>query len=392
MKDRITILTGAGLTASSDFFGITTLGLTQSFISYNHIDLTDDKDFMKFVYEEFCFWNNLAPTNIQGNLNQINFETILQIIEELFAYIEDVERTNHKVKHQNSVKNTVFSLNRRLLQKINRARVPKWKDGTYFFIEKVYNHLIDRIIDDLVEHNENALNKGMTGFKVFIDDNFEQRKFTRRIYTLNYDNWLNKNAGYFDGFVTDEFNSKEVIADRDTDCHYNLHGCILWQRQMTCKKLEIPEERKHFQSFGGYNIAREAVLPSPIISGYNKLTRINESPLLEIFHSLTSDCLSANKLLVIGYSFSDPHVNNNFRLLRKAVRVIVVIFCTANALIDTNSDFHRLVYELQDIFLTTFTNPQIRTGLQHTIDCDDKKVSIFINGVGQSFYDEFPQI
>ena len=59
MKENITILTGAGLTAGKDFFGITTSGLTKDFVAYNHSDLTDDKEFMFFIYSEFCFWNKL---------------------------------------------------------------------------------------------------------------------------------------------------------------------------------------------------------------------------------------------------------------------------------------------------------------------------------------------
>lgn len=392
MKERITILTGAGLTASDSFFGITTFGLTQNIISYNHPELTEDKEFMKFIYEEFCFWNNLDPKNIPGNLNQINFETILQIIEELFAYIEDIERTIHNVKRQNSVKNTVYTLNKHLIYKINRVRIPKWKDSVYLFIEKVYNHLIDKIISDIEPHNNNGTNAGMKSFKDFLDNNFDPLKNTRRIYTLNYDNWLNTFAGYFDGFTTDEFDSPRVILDRGTDCHYNLHGCILWQQLMTCKKLAVPEERKHVQSFNGYTISREALLPSPIISGYNKLTRINSSPLLEIFHSLTTDCLATTKLLVIGYGFSDTHVNNNLKLISSKARIIIVVFCNPISLTSPNSDFQRITWELQDIFKISFTNPKIRTGLLHTIDSDDQRVSIFIDGIGQSFYDEYPQI
>lgn len=390
--ERLTILTGAGLTASTDFFGLTTLGLTQGFISYNHPDLTDDKDFMKFVYEEFCFWNNLDSNDIKKNLYQINFETILQLIEELFAYIEDIERTHHNAKNINSVKTTVFSLNKRLMHKISKVRVPKYKDGFYFFIEKIHNHLIDRIISEVVVHNDNGSNIGMLGFKDFLDNNFDRLKNVRRVYTLNYDNWLNKYAGYYDGFTSEDFESDRVIEDRDIDCHYNLHGCILWERLMSCKKQSVPKELKHIQSFDGWTISREALLPSPIISGYNKLTRINSSPFLEIFHSFTSDCLKTDKLLVIGYSFNDPHVNNNLKLIRNNVKVIIVIYCHPNALTDQHSEFHSLVWELSDVFNVTFTNATIRAGLKHTVDSDDKRISIFINGIGTSFYDEYSQI
>jgi hypothetical protein len=392
VKKRVIILTGAGLTASGIFFNITTFGLTKDFVSYQHPDLTQDKELLNFIYSEFCFWNNLDPLKIKENLYQINFETILQIIEELFAYIEDHEKTNHKIKYQNSVKGTVYSLNRRLIYRINQVRIPKWKDGIYIFIEKLYNHLIDEIIRQLVPYNNDGGNSGMNEFKDFLGANFEPSKFISRIYTLNYDNWLNKFGNYFDGFANDEFGSNEVITNRNINCHYNLHGCILWQRHEICRKLVEPEIRKNFQSFDGYTISRDALLPSPIISGYNKLTRINSSPLLEIFHSLTSDCVSANMLLIIGYSFSDPHVNNNLKFIGSDVRIIIVVFLDKSYLADMNSDFYRLTWELKDIFGIEFTNPKIRAGLNFTVDSDDGRVSIFLNGVGSSFYEEYPKM
>jgi hypothetical protein len=219
MKDRIIILTGAGLTVGNDFFKISTLGITKDFINYNHPDLTEDKEFINFIYKEFCFWNNLDPDNIDKNLIKINFETIIHLIEELFAYVEDIERTNHNVKNQNNVKTTVFSVNKRLITHINRIRIPKWKDGMYLFIEKTFNHLIDIIIDNLKLYEDDEKNKGMNRFVDFLYNNFTTE--VRRIYTLNYDTWLNKYAFLFDGFINNDFESSKVIFDRDIDCHYN---------------------------------------------------------------------------------------------------------------------------------------------------------------------------
>jgi len=392
MKESIIILTGAGLTAGKEFFGITTSGLTKDFLSYNHSELTEENNLISFIYSEFCFWNKLDPKKVDDNLSQINFETILQMIEELFSYIEDAERTYHKHKFQNSVKNTIYSLNRRLIFKINQVRNPKWKNLSYFFIEKMYNHLIDEIIRQINPHNKNANNKGMLGFKEFLNSQFDTDKYSRRIYTLNYDNWLNNYYDYFDGFTNNKFDSKEVINNRDIDCHYNLHGCILWQRGLIWQKVDEPEEHKHIQSFDGYTISREALLPSPIISGYNKLTRINSSPLLEIFHSLTSDCLTANKILIVGYSFNDPHVNNNLKFADKSAKIIIVVYYDKSSLTDNTSELQRVIWELNDIFGIQFTELKIRDSLNYTIDSDDGRVSIFINGIGKTFYEEYPKI
>lgn len=390
MKNKVLILHGAGLTAGPDFFNISTLGLTEEFINYSSDKLSDDKEIVKFIYEEFCFWNKLDPSKIRSNLSQINFETIMQIVEELFVFIEDIEKSKHTFKNRRSVKNTVFELNSRLITHINRVRVPKWKDFIYLFVEKLHNHLLDLVIDNILPNNSNSKNKGMIEYSKFIAQNFTQN--SRRIYTLNYDSWLNQFANYFDGFTHNNLDRDKIIFDRDTNCHYNLHGCILWELFDTKKKLKTPNTWKDHQSFAGYTIAREAILPSPIITGYNKLTRINQSPYLEFFHSFTQDCSVSKNILIIGYSFSDPHVNNILKLIPKISKIVIVVYCNISSIGDSSSDIHSLIWEVSEIFETTFSNLKIRHNLKYTLDSDDQKVSIFLNGVGQDFYDEYPKI
>ncbi len=390
MKDKILILHGAGLTAGPDFFKISTLGLTEEFIAYSNDDLSDDKEIVKFIYEEFCFWNKLDPKDVSGNLSQINFETIIQIVEELFVFIEDVERSKHKTKYQRSVKNTVFELNSRLITHINRVRIPKWKDFIYLFIEKIHNHLIDLVIDKLLSYNIDSSNKGMVEYVNFLNQGFGQT--SKRIYTLNYDTWLNQFSNYFDGFSPTKLDRDKILFDRDVDCHYNLHGCILWQLFDTKEKLATPNQWKHHQSFAGYTIAREAILPTPIITGYNKLTRINQSPYLEFFHSFTQDCSISEKILIVGYSFSDPHINNIFRLIPAKAKIVIVVYHSVTSLQDYSSDLNIMISEVSEIFNTHFSNLKIRNNLKYTVDCDNQKVSIFLNGIGQDFYDEYLKI
>ncbi|BFO67377.1 hypothetical protein [Chryseobacterium sp. KCF3-3] len=178
MKDNLLILAGAGITAGPDFFHITTSSITKSFISYNHPDLTDDKELVKFIYNEFCYWNKLDETKIEDNLHQINFETILQMIEELYSYVEDYERSNRFKKYQNSVKNSVFSLNKKLITQINRVRNPRGNHFIFIFLEKLYNHLIDEISRQIKPHNENSTNKGMAEFSNFLDVAFDKKHTT----------------------------------------------------------------------------------------------------------------------------------------------------------------------------------------------------------------------
>ena len=391
MKKRALIITGAGLTAGPDFFNITTGGITKKFLSYQDDELSSDPGLIKFLYDEYCFYNRLDPAAIDQNIVKINFETILQIVEELHAYIEDYERTQDNWKELNSIKGTVYSLNKRLIVYLDRVRTYKGKHPLRMFMERIYNHLVQVISNELNPYNKDGQNIGMREFEKFLIDAFPADPYTKRIYTLNYDNWLHRHAGYYDGFDQEYFNSSVVINDRDKDCQYNLHGCILWNWGRLMKSVE-PEDRRGSQAFNGYEINREALLPSGIISGYNKLTRINARPFLEVFHSFTADCLAADIVLLIGYGFNDPHLNNNLSLIPTNIRIVVVIYCSVTDLTNQRSELHRITNELGETFRKSFGDLKFRKGSDYTIDSEDGRISIFINGIGPSFYKEFPEI
>ena len=387
---NVTILTGAGLTASQDFFGLTTLGLTEKFINYRHKDISENKKLVKYLYKAFCLKNNLEPKAHSKNLNQINFETILQIIEELHAYAEDIEKTELGAKFINSIKSTIYKLRPEIVEHVIKDRSYR-AHKFYFFLEKLYNHLIDLTIKQLVKYNDDKANKGMNEFHTFLKIAFPEKDFAKRIYTLNYDNWLSKFGNYYDGFDGDTFNSLKVIQDREINCHYNLHGCILWD-WLSHKKLIKPRITKHSQSGTEPTIAREALLPSPIISGYNKLTRIHSALYLEIFHSLLTDCVSSNRLLIIGYSFSDPHINDILRLTNPDCPVEIVVRYSADCLANPNDDIFRVFYVIAGIFNTNFTAPKIKPDTEQLIESDDLRISVFINGIGETFYQDYLRI
>ena len=364
MKDKILLLTGAGVTAGPDFFNIGTLGLTEQFIRYHDPELSPDKNLVNFIYTKFCERHELDPLNHAGNLYQINFETILHIIEELHAFAEDIEKEDLGVKYQNSVKSTVFKMREELLNYIEKARIMKGKH----------------------RHNNDAENKGMTGFRDFLDKEFPAESFSRRIYTLNYDNWLSKFGGYFDGFDGNRFDGLKVIQNRLADCHYNLHGCILWD-WFGGAKLDHPRTLKHIQSGNEPTISREAILPAPIISGYNKLTRINYHPFLHIFHAFLSDITECNRMLIIGYSFSDPHINAILKLAAASTPITVVVYMRETS---KGDELGYLAYNLYNVFGSNFEPITFSARHQHTIISKDGRVTVFLKGIGPDFYREYP--
>lgn len=51
------------------------------------------------------------------------------------------------------------------------------------------------------------------------------------------------------------------------------------------------------------------MIRSNIITGFNKPSRVLESPYFEFYSRFCQDCLEAERIIIIGYSFSDIHVN-----------------------------------------------------------------------------------
>lgn len=148
----------------------------------------------------------------------------------------------------------------------------------------------------------------------FLKIHLSESKYTRRFYTLNYDTWLNKYLGIYDGFdASGKFEPEKVMRDDTMDCHYNLHGSILWQNDLDrnkMKKLKKPVNYLSYTQSSDYGLNREPLIATPIITGYHKLERMKYNPYLQFYFALQNDILNSDLLILIGYSFSDTHINN----------------------------------------------------------------------------------
>ena len=61
---------------------------------------------------------------------------------------------------------------------------------------------------------------------------------------------------------------------------------------------------------------KEQFLISNIVAGHHKLQRTNLQPLNAFSYAFQRDCMEADNLFVIGYSFSDIHIN---RIIRNGI-------------------------------------------------------------------------
>lgn len=167
-----------------------------------------------------------------------------------------------------------------------------------------------------------------------------------------------------------------------------------WGRKSTIgrySKIVEPELLEGMTTYDEATIAKEALLSSPIITGYNKSTRINPSPFIELFHSFTRDCADIPRVVIIGYSFGDPHVNYILRTIPSDSKITVVWKISDQDVINKTATYQEKIKILTHNFPVSFNHSVFRQDLA-TFYSDDGRISVFIDGVGESLYGNFSKI
>ncbi len=292
----------------------------------------------------------------------VTFETIIAILDSLyhFAY-EKRNRLYHGKGHFNPIiwkaykwldlikdyhildqfdedDNTlvVYKKNRHHLS--SEVQLPKGSEDAFYFRD-ILAYALDAIASRISEY-DNELNvsehQNLNNALIHLFGLDKQDNITR-IYTLNYDRLVPKilrqnDVAVFDGFSdsTSSVYEENHPADEekilnDSKClnHYNLHGSIYWQR-----KTDITGLHKSFYSYPNNEQANypnqqnessnqgESFFASNIVTGYNKLQRTNLPPLNAFAYAFQRDCIEADTLVMIGYSFTDKHIN---RIIRNGI-------------------------------------------------------------------------
>lgn len=99
-------------------------------------------------------------------------------------------------------------------------------------------------------------------------------------------------------------------------CFFSLHGSIYWTKEIKDSryrtiKSSIVKGVVSLNEDGGN--PNEPLIFCPIIVGYMKTRRSLTDPFNIGFTNFAYDCNTCNKIITIGYSFSDPHINSVIR-------------------------------------------------------------------------------
>jgi NAD-dependent SIR2 family protein deacetylase len=148
---------------------------------------------------------------------------------------------------------------------------------------------------------------------------------TTRVYTTNYDDFaLQACPGLYTGYLRSgaketRFDDEGFWRRWDDPALFYLHGSVHMSyshepgqgRFADLVWFDDPDEAQKSASFSGSGLRRmdgSEVLRTPIITGLDKLSRIQQRPLPYFYAALMRDVMEADVLYVIGAGLGDLHL------------------------------------------------------------------------------------
>ncbi|WP_431199634.1 hypothetical protein ACQ86K_01200 [Mucilaginibacter sp. P19] len=263
----------------------------------------------------------------------VNFETILNIVEDLYAYWAartDNEKNNlYDLIDVNEDLSELHHFTTTSSAHHYSLEVPGFTmlDGAEMIHNdidphvKYYELLINELLSGIVGHiskyayaspthqqfAQDVNSKVTENFRSWMRS-FVESGHTLRLYTLNYDDIFKRiteseNVTVFDGFFPGhqpdnyqaEPNLKRIVTDTDTHCHYNLHGSWYWEvDEYNENQLQSYRYRKSMPGVINGSAASivlekgKRILLTNIISGYQKVQKTATSPFRQFFQHLTT--------------------------------------------------------------------------------------------------------
>ena len=356
MNKRAVILLGAGATLGWN--GRTTKQITQSLIEDKKFLTKNGESLASFIQRKLAEYHGLQ--NLTEINNDINFEYLINTLESLSEYVYQVAQGGGPPQFVGS-KPAWFIL-REFFDEIRfytcqgkdgQQGWSNYRNGTDSYetsYEQIHSENCD--LHHLLEATKHYMyiirmhvarydaTYGEERFKQMNDSfcdfysHLKEKGYVVRFYTTNYDDIVPKIIGRFrepapfTGFdppVSDlqrELlpNVKKVLTDCSSDVYYNLHGNIYWdfanheeRAEMTYVfKMGMPQIR-NFYTHQEYTNPTESTNVYNIVTGFNKLQKTTMEPLRSFSNAFSIDCINANLLITIGYSYSDPHINKSMK-------------------------------------------------------------------------------
>ena len=346
-KKRTVILFGAG--AVIDWGGPKTPDIT-ALIRNSGFWAKDGKTrITEFIYQK------LLESGFSAD--EVNFETIFNVLEELISYYANQASSKKLPSYINSFFTSTFEKELLNFEEVTfsnsfKIHIPgldkkPWakhrENANQLFFQELVQTLLTIIYDTIENYGDHRLNDS----NVICEDKKELNKLfcdwiekinqngILRMFSLNYERNFKvilekgiSDMSIFEGFEAaadinyeDRIppNATRILTDFDTHCHYNLHGSIYWDIESEnengfmvpryfltgCGKLTINNDYPIIQSEKG-----KTILLSNFIAGYQKLQKSAITPFRQMKYAFDRDCITADIIYIIGYSYGDEHINS----------------------------------------------------------------------------------
>lgn len=353
--DKVLLFTGSGVNFPWD--GATSVAITKK--------LTDNNRFYGLI-KEYLSKNIERP---------INFEDIISTIDNLFLFYRGNQTP------VDSEISLIFDVKKgidKYLKNNSNGNEVEFVAGKFY---KAIDIIVKQIRDYAIEIDKKKENNDLlVDFLKYISEND-----IIRAYTTNYDRLLidackystkDKSITFSDGFSVDTdikpsnsrniddgkklkvFNLSDVVNKRDIYCYYNLHGSVYWDWNHEKEQFLLSDDpidlelhsddlMKDSVKVGNPN---EPFLISPIITGYKKTQRLSLPPFNAYYNSFFNDCIECDTWYIIGYSFSDIHLNNLMKTAISHRREIPKIIYIDKPDVNNLKNGYNLNANFQDIF------------------------------------------
>ncbi|KQM70351.1 hypothetical protein ASE74_23510 [Pedobacter sp. Leaf216] len=356
-KSRNVILFGAG--AVLDWRAPSTAKLTEMVRNSGFLSSDGQTRITEFIYQHLHKDAGYPD-------DEINFETIINVIEELVVYYSEHGRKKKlpalikgffSPTFENELLNFAIEGD---ASKRFKLEIPKGVRSEYaatsngeetpaqFFLQQLIAHLLTDIVALISSYSYHSLGKS----EVITEENKELNEiFAKwiehingenilRMFTLNYDRNFkiileNGMTSYkiFEGFECGHAvdygarlipDIQKILTDTDSNVHYNLHGCAFWGIEArNGSRLSTPQfiltaapvlpvnfyEHSTFQSEKG-----KTIMLTNIITGYQKTQKGIFAPFRQMQATFDKDCCIADTIYIVGYSFGDEHINMTIRI------------------------------------------------------------------------------
>ena len=284
-----------------------------------------------------------------------NFETILDLIETLYDYsygkLNDTKIPIRKESHL------------ALLFKTNDGLESEWlnckqlKDSLTGFSDipepdlkikyfcSVYYCYLDIVVDQIKKYNSTyknyaALNSKFVELLNLLSNlSWWGKRRALRLYSLNYDRlpvFIAEGYKWFEGFSKDK-NSfmvpdpSKIVTDSRSNCYFNLHGSVFfwkdWSKTGSFDWILSNDIKKYSDNdpTSSTDQSGRNILHSNIITGLHKTSQVLLSPFSEFQQRFIQDCIEAETVIIIGYSFSDHHINAALKNIFSDHKKVVII-------------------------------------------------------------------